>query len=547
MRQLTKTNLEANPFFVLKASPRDSKSKIIELADEASLELDAEVCNKARSDLTNPRNRVAYEISWFPGLSPKKSYELAAQSISAPNSILSENSLPPLAMSNLWAVLFEAFDDQDDSSLIADSIIKFANFLECISAEDVLRDINEDRVVSGFPQVASINLIEEALSDRKKIFRSIVRDALNRLSIDKLIEVTTEISNEGTLGGEVNAPEFIYALIDAYEVETQEFLNNEFESARKLCEAVLSNAASNSSLEPNLTNLNKVTKNFVRVAKPIQMAYKSRGLEHELSRTFAFEVRSLAVDLHNKHNQLETSLSLTKTNREFFEDIPEFVERVDQDEETLVQFQADKEKGREENEQWARDITYSAEIGLVFKEVLSLSPNGVSYGGKSYPLDAITRIGWGAVRNSVNGIPTGTDYTIFFGDSNSQATVSTRRENVYQAFTDKLWKAVGIRLITSMVAHLKAGNSLNFKEMTVWDDRVTLKKHKMFGSEAVTCPWSDLQIWSSGGSMYLGHTKDNKIYSQLPYLATANAHIFEMLVRAAFKKPGLVRLSQTFE
>jgi hypothetical protein len=547
MREFTNLKLHENPFFLLKATPRDSKSRIIELADEVALSSESELCNKARSDLTSPRNRVAHEISWFPGISPRKGHELAIQAGTNPKLVITETSLPPLVLANLWSALFEAFDDEDDASLIATSIMQFANLLDQLDASDILRDLNEDRLVSGFPEIASIDLIEEALTERKKVFRAIVRDALNRLSIDKLIKVTTECASEGTFSGETNAPEFIYSLIDAYEVETQGFLSNEFESAQKLCTAILSNAASGSSLEPNLSNLNKVSRSFVKVAKPIQLAYKSRGLEHDLSKTYAYEVRSLAIDLHNKHNQLDTSLELTKINRELFSDIPEFVNRVDEDEEILVQFKVDKNKRQEDDEQWIRDITYSAEIGLVFKENLTLSPIGASYGGKNYPLDSITRIGWGAVRNSVNGIPTGTDYSIFFGDANSQATVSTKRENVYQDFTDRLWKAVGIRIINEMIAYLRSGNSMNFREMTLWDDRVTLKRHKMFGTEDVTCPWSELQIWSSGGSLYLGHTKDNKIYSTLPYLKTANAHVLEMLIRAAFKKPGMNKLSQAFE
>lgn len=547
MRKLTNTNLQQNPFYILQASPRDGKAKIIELADEKSLSVDSEICNKARSDLTNPRIRVSHEVSWFPGLSPKKSIELAQQSIENPQFVLSEVSLSPLVLANMWISLFEAFDDQDEVSLIADSIVKFSNFLEEISPTEVMRDLNEDRLISGFSEITSLELVEEAIRERKKVFKLIVRDTLNRLAISKLIEVMYEVSNEGTLGGELNGPEFIYSLIDSYEVETQEFLTNEYETAKKLCDAILSNASANRPLEPNLSNLNKVSKNFVNVAKPIQLSYKSRGLEHELSRTYAFEVRSLAVDLHNKHNELEISLSLTKINRELFENIPEFVDRVDQDQEALAQFKVDNEKSKEEREQWAKDITYIAEIGLVFKEILSLSPEGASFGGKNYPLDSITRIGWGAVKNSVNGIPTGTDYSIFFGDSNSQATVTTKKQRVYQDFTDKLWKAVGVRIITEMISLLKAGHSMKFREMTVWDDRVTLKRHKVFGSEEVTCPWSDLQIWSADGSMYLGHTKDNKIYSALPYLKTANAHLLEMLIRAAFKKPGLIRLSQTFE
>ena len=139
MRQLSKNNLNDNPFDILKASPRDGKAKIIELADEAGLSLDSEICNKARSDLTNPRNRITHEISWFPGVSPKKCHELALLSLSNPKFVLDESSLPPLVLANLWTAFFEALDDQESGVQISDSIVKFALLLENLSASDVFQ------------------------------------------------------------------------------------------------------------------------------------------------------------------------------------------------------------------------------------------------------------------------------------------------------------------------------------------------------------------------------------------------------------------------
>ncbi len=64
------TPLHSSPFYVLGASVRDGRKRIVELADERSLVADADLCAKARGDLTNPRNRLAAEIAWLPGLSP---------------------------------------------------------------------------------------------------------------------------------------------------------------------------------------------------------------------------------------------------------------------------------------------------------------------------------------------------------------------------------------------------------------------------------------------------------------------------------------------
>lgn len=66
------TALNKSPFAVLGVTTRDDRRRIVELAEEKSLELDHELCQKARSDLTNPRTRLSAEIAWLPGVSREK-------------------------------------------------------------------------------------------------------------------------------------------------------------------------------------------------------------------------------------------------------------------------------------------------------------------------------------------------------------------------------------------------------------------------------------------------------------------------------------------
>src|SRR3546814_14228977 len=65
-------NASDNPFAILKASTRDRKVRLNELADEAALYGDHDAAVNARNILSNPRTRLAAEVAWFPGLSPKR-------------------------------------------------------------------------------------------------------------------------------------------------------------------------------------------------------------------------------------------------------------------------------------------------------------------------------------------------------------------------------------------------------------------------------------------------------------------------------------------
>jgi hypothetical protein len=87
----------------------------------------------------------------------------------------------------------------------------------------------------------------------------------------------------------------------------------------------------------------------------------------------------------------------------------------------------------------------------------------------------------GIDRHSVNGIPTGTTYTIAFGDDRNEAIVELRREEVFGNFVGKLAMAVGPRLLTELLRALMAGKEVRFAEAIIRDDGPTLVKHKFWG------------------------------------------------------------------
>jgi hypothetical protein len=152
---------------------------------------------------------------------------------------------------------------------------------------------------------------------------------------------------------------------------------------------------------------------------------------------------------------------ITALLQELFAELPEMVEHFDEDAEALGDILRNREESEANREEWEREITYSAEVGALFKSTLSISPQGVSWKGQRFPLESVTRVRWGAIRHSVNGIPTGTTFTIAFGDPRSEAVVQLRREEVFNSFKEKLWNAVGVRLLIELLAALKAGKEVS--------------------------------------------------------------------------------------
>lgn len=547
--RITKTVLHQSPFAVLGATTRDDRRRIVALAEEKSLELDHDVCQKARSDLTNPRTRVSAEIAWLPGVSPRRAWQLMEQLLQDPMGLREESGLPTLAHLNLLGAAFEAVNDAHDANDLATFIQEVAALSDDLDAEDVLRDINEDRAVSGFPEVRALDQVEAELAERKRYYRSVIKDALNRLPPAALVQVMANAVHSATSGGEDHAPELIDDLVDSYEVETQGFLQKEAENVRTLIKAARDSAdAGEAAVKPYVDKLQAVARNWDKVAQPIQLSAKARGINHEASRELAYDIRSLAIDLFNKHDMITQSQRLTTMIQELFSELPDVLERVEQDADALTDIFNQRKNAAARREEWAREITYRAEIGMMFKDELSISPEGISWKGRHFALDSITRVRWGGISHSVNGIPTGTTYTIAFGDNRSEEVVELRKQDIYSTFVDKLWRAVCVRLLSEMLEGLRDGRTLHFGEAVLHDDGITLVKHKFLGAdERVRCNWSQVQIWNANGAFCIGSTADKKTNVGISYIEIANTHLLEQAVRMAFKKPGLNRLSELLQ
>jgi len=537
-----------NPFYLIKASTRDGKAKLISLAEDASLIIEPEICNKARSDLSNPRTRVLSEISWFPGVSPKRCNELCDLPTIRIHEVETLSNLPPLAWANLYACLFEAVHGSEEISEISGLIIQFSKIIDKFSLEDIIRDINEDRLISAFPEINSHESVENAIAEQMKIYKSLVKEALDKFEPKKLIDIMDRVASHATENGNEPASGFIESLIETYEIEVHNILNSELENIKNLNAAILLKADSGvSNLSDDIQKTLKVAKNFVFLARPIVLLYKSRGMEHELSDSVARNLRNLGVDLHNNNGLTEASISITKSMKVIFSEIDELAETVEEDEKKLNELLDAKKESKEKAAQKAAELSYTAEVGLIFKEKIEISAEGIRYGSSYFPMEKVTRIGWGSISRSVNGIPTGTDYSIFFGDDSKLTTIDTRRQAVSDNVTDRLWKARGFEIMILIIDKLKSGRSISFKDITIWDDRVTLKRHKFFGSEELTCYWADTFTHSSNGDFFIQHRNDSKVYKNVPYISTPNVHVLGALLNVFYKNGGIKKISQVFD
>jgi len=330
-------DLLQNPFHILNASPRDNRRRITELADERSLLLNSSECMEARSDLTNPRKRLSAEVAWLPGIGPKRVGEVLSLLESSPTDLLAVDKLSSIARANLLASGLARLPNHNADN-VAEWILEISWAFEDLDPEELSVIINEERVVSGFPEVSDLSAVEAEIQERRRYYRQIIKSALDNLSPKELVEAVTVAVESATDDGEEHGPILIADIIDSYEVEAQGFLDKEEGNIRVLVEklrAAVATERPDSTLAPMVNQLIQVVKNWDTVAQPIQVSTKSRGLDHDASHRVAGLVRGLAIQMFNEHDKLNFSRQLTNMLQEVFAEVGEVAERTAEDADAL--------------------------------------------------------------------------------------------------------------------------------------------------------------------------------------------------------------------
>ena len=539
--------LLTNPFFTLGATMRDDRRRIMDLAEAKGLVSDETAVRDATAVLTNPRRRLAAEIGWLPGLGPSRISEAISILNRKPAKVRALGSLPSLARANLLADGLIRVVEHLPQREVALWIVELADAHDEIEVKQTITALNEERSVARFPHISDPQIVDAELQSRRHYYKRAIKNALDRLPAPSLVEVVTIAVDQKTDNGRHQAPILIDDLVDSFEVEAQDFLETETNNIAVLVQGVrdaVDRDEKHNQLDRLVSQIVKVVKNWDRVAQPIQVSARSRGTSHGLSHEVAGEIRSLAVDLFNEHGLLDISKRLTALQQEVFAEVDQVVEQSEEDASALDEIAEQRTQLLAEMEaraeSWKREITYEADVGAMFKNKLRISPDGVQWKGSKIALEQIKRVRWGGTRHSVNGIPTGTRYTIFVGGERGGTTIELRKQQIYSEFVDRLWKTVGVRLMTEMLEGLRAGKRYKFGTAIVTDYGIELERRKIFRANVrVPCTWTDLVIGNGAGTFYIAKKDEKKIVVELPYQEMDNVHILEAAMRVFWKSAGL--------
>jgi hypothetical protein len=499
-----------------------------------------------------PRNRVFAELNWLPGVSPRKVALLVSQLKTSDKDLYSVEGIPDLARINILMELLNTEHIKFNNNELEEIIVNIVYDFENLDINEIIRDINEDRIVSGFQEINDYELVENHLIEKKRSCVKLILKRLNNLDTKHLIDIMTRIVDEETANGEIQASSMIEDLVDDYKLHTQNFLEQEFEKIKKLIEVIRDRSdEGKDSISSLIDKLLQITQNWDNVAQPIQLSMKSRGLDEPLSTQVANTIRLLGIDLTNDYGYVELSQRISESLKELFAELPEIVERVEEDIDTLddlfYQIQEAKDKKERDKREYEESLNYSAEIGPFFKDKVSISPKQITWKNKTFLINEITKMSWGVEKITVN-FQSDYYYTIYYGNDKEIVKFELKNESsIYESVIDRLWKTAGANIMTKMLKELKNGNVLDFRGVKIYDHGINLYKSNWFSVDEKIFNWSDVEIYSSNGEFVIKSRYEKKFSTTMSYKDVYNVHFLEQLIRIYFKEPKAKKLSDLLE
>ena len=323
-------SLKSNPFYVLGAAPSDDRRRIMALANDRRLDGDETAIREARIVLTTPRKRLAAEVAWLPGLEGEEIRQVLAARNKHPDCGRWIIRLPVLARANLMADGLVETDPQTVlSSHLAAWIVEVAATHDRIRVDKVTTAVNEARLAAGVPMANQRDVMEECRG-RRNHFQDAMERCLDGLAVERVVEVVTLVVAGATLEGVRHAPRLIDSLVDSYyERRVREKMTAKRQEIGKLVSRVRGRVAGD--VAGIVAQLERAVVAWDVMAQPTQLSFASRGMSHSPSDEIMREVRSLAVELFNKHGLLEVAQRLTKTLREVFAEMEPITEVLDKD------------------------------------------------------------------------------------------------------------------------------------------------------------------------------------------------------------------------
>lgn len=323
-------SLQKNPFFILKVPCTAGRRDILTAAEEMGFFYDSAVCADAQNVLINPSKRLEAEIDWFP--------EADENALSLIQTAIENQELIPtdglLSISRFNATLHNiSISDQTNLYEIGYDIIDVDDQFAALDIKAITDCINRNHAIAKIGEVSEQE-IQEKLNKKRDGIRKTISDRLAHLDQNDYITFITMLAEKCGYQVEHGAGSILFDVIDQYEVRMQTEIENKTEEVRTAIKQIREFPLDNNS-DQKLDRLIKLVQEWDKLAQPLQLKSQASGMPHQISVDLGYEIRGLALFLHNEKSETNKALKLTEAMKGVFAELGNLADQFKVDADAL--------------------------------------------------------------------------------------------------------------------------------------------------------------------------------------------------------------------
>lgn len=356
-----------NPFYLLSATPMDSRFRLQQLTEDAQLMGAAEDAEAAYTALIKPESRLAAELRWLPGADEQTQAAFCAQ-LSQGDPLSLSGAAEPLARLNVLLFSLEARKSDKPADLCGDvqEICLLWGAQDPIALLDTL---NAQRLPGGWKPVqaeqlraALKNYVNEVAIRITALFQGGGKKRLYAYA-DQLLSM---VRNYKRGWQEYAHNELIEELVSRFELETAALAAQEKESILQLTQTRHQpRKVKWSALSTD--RMNFALKRWHRITHPIRLLALARGMRYQDASgddaaMLASEMRDIMAEMFNRFRDVSQALSILYCLKKCFPELDELQNQLGEDEEVIKSVM--RGKTQENPSKWDT-VKRIAMIGLI--------------------------------------------------------------------------------------------------------------------------------------------------------------------------------------
>lgn len=331
-----------NPFYVLNVTCFDNRRTIMSASDEMSFLHDADLCSNAAAILTTPSKRLSAEIGWFIGISEDLQQEIKVYIES--KQLIPTDGLTSLSKLNACLYNFSLSRD-DDYFETGYSILDIDEQYAAIDIASLTDAINQCRSRAKMPD-AAIRDVSEELGNKRASIRLIINEKLSSLDEESYVELVTMLAEKCIADESCDEGVVLTDVVDQYEIRMQTRIEDRT-AAIKAHIGRIKRLAHEEAISSNMKPLIRRVTEWDKLVQPLQLRSMASGMPHENSIEVGYEIRALALYLHNEKGKTDDALALVNAMKEIFTELDDLFDFFNSDSETLEGLAANAKETKE--------------------------------------------------------------------------------------------------------------------------------------------------------------------------------------------------------